>query len=42
MKINYSNPNLINDLQRKHMGDYFEKTKPETFVKDLEQRSQEY
>ena len=31
MKINYTNPNLINDSQRKAMVDYFEKTKPIRF-----------
>ena len=42
MKINYTNPNLINDTQRKAMVDYFEKTKPIRFQMELEKLSQSY
>lgn len=36
MKINYTNPHLTNNEIKQQLGTYFDTTKPERFVDDLE------
>lgn len=36
MKVNYTNPILHSEIPKKHLDDYFNESKPDMYVKDIE------